>query len=61
MNAHFDGYPSLAVAPTVDQFTLNGFQSWSRLGNGCSCDSVPTSVITTPGATWRNVPRPVHR
>jgi hypothetical protein len=46
MNAHFDGYPSLAVAPTVYHFTLNGFQSWSRLGNGCYCNV--TSVITTP-------------
>ena len=46
MNANFDGYPSLAVAQGVSHFTLNGFQSWSRLGNGCDCNV--TSVITTP-------------
>jgi hypothetical protein len=46
MSADFDGYPALAVTPTVDHFTLDGFQSWSRLGNGCYCNV--TSVITTP-------------
>jgi hypothetical protein len=46
MNADFDGYPALAVTPSVDHFRLNGFQSWSRLGNGCYCNV--TSVITTP-------------
>ena len=46
MSATFDGYPALAVTPTVDHFTLDGFQSWSRLGNGCYCNV--TSVITTP-------------
>jgi hypothetical protein len=48
MNADFDGYPVLAVAPTVRHFKLHGFQSWSRLGNGCYCNV--TSVITTPVA-----------
>lgn len=46
MNANFEGYPVLAVAPGVHSFTLNGFQSWSRLGNGCYCNV--TSLITTP-------------
>ncbi|MCW2982446.1 MAG: hypothetical protein JWR63_16 [Conexibacter sp.] len=46
MSADFDGYPTLAITPTVDHFTLHGFQSWSRLGNGCYCNV--TSVITTP-------------
>jgi hypothetical protein len=46
MNANFDGYPALAVSPSVDHFTLHGFQSWSRLGNGCYCNV--TSVITSP-------------
>jgi hypothetical protein len=46
MNASFDGYPALAIAQDVDHFTLHGFQSWSRLGNGCYCNV--TSVITTP-------------
>ncbi len=46
MSADFDGYPALAVAPSVDHFRLDGFQSWSRLGNGCYCNV--TSVITTP-------------
>src|SRR4051794_966499 len=42
----FDGYPALAVANSVNTFTLHGFQSWSRLGNGCYCNV--TSLITTP-------------
>jgi hypothetical protein len=46
MSADFDGYPALAIAPTVHHFRLDGFQSWSRLGNGCYCNV--TSVITTP-------------
>jgi hypothetical protein len=46
MSPDFDGYPSLAIAPTVHHFRLDGFQSWSRLGNGCYCNV--TSVITTP-------------
>jgi hypothetical protein len=46
MSADFDGYPALAITPSVDHFTLHGFQSWSRLGNGCYCNV--TSVITTP-------------
>ena len=46
MSATFDGYPVLAVSRRVDRFTLNGFQSWSRLGNGCYCNV--TSVITSP-------------
>ena len=46
MSADFDGYPALAVTPRVDHFTVDGFQSWSRLGNGCYCNV--TSVITTP-------------
>jgi hypothetical protein len=45
MSADFDGYPVLAITPTVDHFSLHGFQSWSRLGNGCYCNV--TSVITT--------------
>ena len=46
MSADFDGYPALAITPTVHHFRLDGFQSWSRLGNGCYCNV--TSVITTP-------------
>jgi hypothetical protein len=46
MRADFDGYPSLAISPSVDRFTLHGFQSWSRLGNGCYCNV--TSVVTAP-------------
>jgi hypothetical protein len=46
MSADFDGYPALAVTPTVHHFRLDGFQSWSRLGNGCYCNV--TSAITTP-------------
>jgi hypothetical protein len=46
MSADFDGYPALAIAPTVRHFRMDGFQSWSRLGNGCYCNL--TSVITTP-------------
>lgn len=46
MNASFDGYPVLVITPTVDHFSMHGFQSWSRLGNGCYCNV--TSVITTP-------------
>lgn len=46
MSATFDGYPVLAVSRGVDRFTMNGFQSWSRLGNGCYCNV--TSVITSP-------------
>ena len=46
MAADFDGYPALAITPTVRHFRLDGFQSWSRLGNGCYCNV--TSVITTP-------------
>lgn len=46
MAADFDGYPALAITPTVRHFRLDGFQSWSRLGNGCYCNL--TSVITTP-------------
>ena len=46
MSADFDGYAALAIAPTVHHFRLDGFQSWSRLGNGCYCNV--TSVITTP-------------
>ncbi len=56
MNANFDGYPALAVSPGVNQFTLNGFQSWSRLGNGCYCNV--TSVITAPikpGVTFHSL------
>ena len=46
MAADFDGYPALAISPNVNKFTLHGFQSWSRLGNGCYCNV--TSLITTP-------------
>jgi hypothetical protein len=46
MNDNFDGYPTLAISDDVDHFTLHGFQSWSRLGNGCYCNV--TSVITAP-------------
>ena len=46
MSDTFDGYPSLAVSRGIDRFTMNGFQSWSRLGNGCYCNV--TSVITSP-------------
>ena len=46
MSGTFDGYPVLAVSRGVGRFTMNGFQSWSRLGNGCYCNV--TSVITSP-------------
>src|SRR4051794_17559511 len=46
MAPDFDGYPSLAISDQVNRFTLHGFQSWSRLGNGCYCNV--TSLITTP-------------
>src|SRR4051794_14031860 len=46
MAPDFDGYPALAVSENVNKFTLHGFQSWSRLGNGCYCNV--TSLITTP-------------
>ncbi len=45
-SSSFDGYPSLAVAPSVRSFTLTGFQSWSRFGSGCYC--LVTSLITVP-------------
>ena len=47
MSADFDGYPAFAIHASVDHFRLDGFQSWSRLGNGCYCNV--TSVIVTPG------------
>jgi hypothetical protein len=46
LNANFDGYPSLAVSPSVTSFRLSGFQSWSRFDNGCYC--VVSSLITAP-------------
>ena len=45
-NSRFDGYPSLAVSPSVTSFTLTGMQSWSRFGSGCDC--LVTSLITAP-------------
>jgi hypothetical protein len=45
-NSSFDGYPSLAVSPSVTSFTLTGMQSWSRFGSGCDC--LVTSLITAP-------------
>ncbi len=45
-NSSFDGYPSLAVSPSVTSFTLTGMQSWSRFSSGCDC--LVTSLITAP-------------
>jgi hypothetical protein len=45
-SSSFDGYPSLAVSPSVTSFTLTGMQSWSRFGSGCDC--LVTSLITAP-------------
>ena len=45
-NSHFDGYPSLAVSPSVTSFKLIGMQSWSRFSSGCYC--LLTSLITAP-------------
>ena len=45
-SSRFDGYPSLAVSPSVTSFTLTGMQSWSRFGSGCDC--LVTSLITAP-------------
>lgn len=46
LNRSFDGYPSLAVSPSVRSFTLFGMQSWSRFSSGCYC--LVTSLITAP-------------
>jgi hypothetical protein len=46
LSATFDGYPVLAVAPSVNRFTLDGFQTWNRGGNGSYANT--TSNITTP-------------
>jgi hypothetical protein len=46
MSSNFDGYPVLTVSPTVKTFNMDGFQSWSRLGNGCDCNI--TSAILSP-------------
>jgi hypothetical protein len=46
MSDTFDGYPVLVVSPSVSTFKLDGYQGWTRLGNGCDCNI--TSNILSP-------------